>query len=245
MRTILVVDDDPVSVRLVELIATRYGYETVAKSSGTDALAWLDTAEAVEMVISDQRMANMTGLELYSTVRAAVRFRHLPFILCTGFADEFTAREAMRLGIRHFIVKPITPKVVMEKIALVESERPRIMESRDSAMARLRLSDLEYKSLVRTCREHILTLRSEFSKAFEGGDRVTMVMVAARLREPVTLVDATRLLRAVDGLEGSRTWHDLEDAARLVLREIGELDVALEEETHPHLAGRSMGSMAP
>ena len=245
MRTILVIDDDPVSIRLIEMIATRYGYETVSKSSGHDALTWLDTAESVEMVISDQRMANMSGLELFSTVRADVRFRHLPIILCTGFADEPTVREAIRLGIRHFIVKPITPKVVMEKISLVESERPRIMESRDAAMARLRLSDLEYKSLVRTCREHILTLRDELSKAFKGGDRITMVMVAARLREPVTLVDATRLLHAIDGLESTRTWKDLDDAATLVFREIGELEVALEEETRPHLAGRSMGSLAP
>jgi CheY-like chemotaxis protein len=245
MKTILVIDDDPVSIRLIEMIAARYGYETVSRSSGHDALAWLDTADSVEMVISDQRMANMTGLELYSTVRTDVRFRHLPFILCTGFADETTVREAIRLGIRHFIVKPITPKVVMEKITLVESERPRMMEPRDAAMARLRLSDLEYKSLVRTCREHILTLRNELSKAFEGGDRVTMVMVAARLREPITLVDATRLLQAIDGLESTRTWKDLEDAARLVFREIGELEVALEQETRPHLAGRSMGSLAP
>jgi len=245
MKTILVVDDDPVSVRLIELIATRYGYETVPKSNGSEALAWLDTAETVEMVISDERMANMSGLELYSTVHADVRFRRLPFILCTGFADESTVREAMRLGIRHFIVKPITPKVVMEKIGLVEAERPRIMEPRDSATARLRLSDLEYKSLVRTCREHILTLRDELSKAFEGGDRVTMVMVAARLREPITLVDATRLLQAIDGLESTRTWRDLEGAAKLVFREIGELEVALDQETRPHLAGRSMGAVTP
>jgi alpha-beta hydrolase superfamily lysophospholipase len=72
-----------------------------------------------------------------------------------------------------------------------------------------------------------------------------MVMVAARLREPVTLVDATRLLRAIDGLESTRTWKDLDDAAKLVFREIGELEVALEHENRPHLAGRSMGSLAP
>ena len=152
MKTVLVVDDNAVSIRLIEVIAGRLGYDCAHASNAADALAWLERTSSVEMIITDQQMPGMTGLEFCETVHQQVRFRHLPFILCTGVPDRSMIEEAMRIGIKHFIVKPITPKVVMEKIALVESERPRIMESRDSAMARLRLSDLEYKSLVRTCR---------------------------------------------------------------------------------------------
>ena len=243
MKTILVVDDDPVSIRLIEMIAGRNGYATVAKSSGSDALAWLDTAESVEMVISDQRMDGMTGLEFYSAVHEDVRFRRLPFILCTGYADGPMVREAMRLGIKQFIVKPITPNVVLEKIAQVEAERPLLMAPRESTMVRLNLSDLEYKSLVRTSRERLADLREELTRAHQSGDRITTIMVASRLREPASLIEATRLLHAIDALESTRTWKDLDEAVRLALRETGELEVALEDETRPHLIGRSTGPL--
>jgi CheY-like chemotaxis protein len=245
MRTILVVDDDPVSVRLIELIASRNGYAVVAAANASEALAWLDGSVSVEMIITDQQMPHMTGLELYSAVHADIRFRLVPFILCTGFADQATVREAMSLGIRHFIVKPITPKVVLEKVTMVGAERPPTLESRDSAMARLRLNDNDYKSFAHACRDHLLSLRSELALAFDSGDRVTTITVASRLREPAALVKAVRLLGAIDILDGTRTWTDTNGAVRLVLREVDDLEIALEEATRPHLVGRSMGSLAP
>jgi len=241
MRSILVVDDDPVSVRLIEMIAERNGYACVRASSAAEALAWLDGSKAVEMIITDQHMDGMTGLEFFSKVRADVRFRHLPFILCTGQASRATIDEAMRLGIRHFIVKPITPRVVIEKVAAVEAERPRVMESRAQIMARLELEELEYKSLIHKSRQLILALRDELDVAYKGGDRVSSVMVASRLREPADVLVAARLLEAIDVLEGTRTWHDTEEAVALLFMEIGSLETALDVESRPQLTGHSMG----
>jgi CheY-like chemotaxis protein len=241
MRTILVVDDDPVSVRLVEMIAERNGYACIRASSAAEALAVLDGSMTVEMVITDQNMDGMTGLEFFAKVRADVRFRHLPFILCTGQASRPTIDEAMRLGIRHFIVKPITPKVVTEKVAAVEAERPRVMESKAAIMARLLLSDLEYKSLVRTSRQRAAALRGELDAAYKGGDRVTTLIVANRFREVADLLSAARLLGAVDVLAGTRTWNDTEEAVALLSMEIGALDSALDVESRPQLVGRTLG----
>ncbi|HEX7492148.1 MAG TPA: response regulator [Candidatus Limnocylindrales bacterium] len=241
MRTILVVDDDPVSVRLVEMIAERNGYACVRASSAAEALACLDGSTVVEMVITDQNMDGMTGLEFFSKVRADVRFRHLPFILCTGQASRATVDEAMRLGIRHFIVKPITPKVVTEKVAAVEAERPRVMDSKASIMARLLLTDLEYKSLIVTSRQRIIGLRDELDAAYRGGDRVTTLMVAGRFREVAGLLGAARLLGAVEVLGGTQTWNDTEEAVALLFMDIAALESALEVEAKPQVMGRLIG----
>jgi CheY-like chemotaxis protein len=241
MRTILVVDDDPVSVSLIEMIATRSGFACQAASSGAEALAWLESSTSVEMVITDQNMPGMSGLELYSKVHADPRFRHLPFILCTGSADRTTVGEAVRLGIQHFIVKPITPKVVLEKVLTVEAAMPQAIEPRSSIMVRLGLSDLEYRNLILTSRQQIAGLRDGLAKAYSDGDRVETALFAERLREPANLLAATRLLAAIDLLERSSTWHGLEDAVAGLFLELGTLDNALDIASKPQLMGRLPG----
>ena len=245
MRTILVVDDDPISVRLLQMTLERNGYATASASSAAAALAWLEDAQSVELVITDQNLGGMSGLELFSALRADVRFRRLPVILCTGVADRATIEEAMRLGIRHFIVKPIMPRVVMEKVAAVVAERPRVLEPKASAMARLQLTDLEYKGLIHSSQQHITGLREELARSHQRGDRFTTIILAGRLREPATTLDAARLLAAIEVLEATRTWHDLEEAVMLVFEEISEVERSLDIESKPQLLSRPAGYVAP
>ena len=124
MKTILVVDDDPAVMRLIATILTHNGYLATEAANATEALAWLDALPGVELVITDQNMDGMTGLELTAAMRSDPRFRDVPVILCTGAADRATIAEATTLGIRHLIAKPVTPKVVMDKVLAVEAERP-------------------------------------------------------------------------------------------------------------------------
>ena len=245
MKTILIVDDDPVSVRLIEMIVARNGYGTAGASGAAEALAILDSGRPIEMVITDQNLGGQSGLELSAKLRADVRFHNMPIILCTGVADRQVVEEAMRLGVRHFIVKPITPQIVMGKVNAVAAERPQIMDTRDTAMARLQLSDPEYKALLHASQEHLARLGAELTQATEAGDRVTAVLAAGRLREPARLLAAPRLLAAIDILEATRTWHDLEESVRLVAEEIASLESAVETESRPQLISRPLGLRGP
>lgn len=244
-KTILIVDDDPVSVRLIEMIVARNGYGTAGASGAAEALAILDSGRPIEMVITDQNLGGQSGLELSAKLRADVRFHNMPIILCTGVADRQVVEEAMRLGVRHFIVKPITPQIVMGKVNAVAAERPQIMDTRDAAMARLQLSDPEYKALLHASQEHLARLGAELTQATEAGDRVTAVLAAGRLREPARLLAAPRLLAAIDILEATRTWHDLEESVRLVAEEIASLESAVETESRPQLISRPLGLRGP
>jgi two-component system chemotaxis response regulator CheY len=245
MKTILIVDDDPVSVRLIEMIVSRHGYATAGASSAAEAIAILDTGRPVEMVITDQTLGGQSGLELVAKLRADVRFHNLSVILCTGVADRQVVEEAMRLGLHHFIVKPIKPQVVMDKVNAVVAERPQLMESRGAVMTRLQLSDAEYKALIHASQGHLAQLGAELTRATEAGDRVTAVLTAGRLREPATMLAAPRLLAAIDMLEATRTWHDLEESVRLIAEEIAALESALEAESRPQLISRPLGLRGP
>jgi two-component system chemotaxis response regulator CheY len=237
MRTVLVVDDNKVSIRLIEVITGRLGYECVHASNAAEALVWLDQASSVEMVITDQQMPGMTGLEFCQKVHEQVRFKNLPIILCTGAPDRAMIQEAMRIGIKHFIIKPITPKVVGEKMAAVESELPHLLERKASVMSRLGITDIEYGSMIRHARVEVARLRTEIEMAFGNEDRVTTLMTAESLRESADRLGAQSALCALEVLEGTRTWRDMEEAVPLLILELGRLDNALDEETRPRLAG--------
>ncbi len=98
-------------------------------------------------------------------------------------------------------------------------------------MARLQLTDREYKGLVVQSRQQLLDLRKELATAYKSGDRVTASLVTPRFREPAELLDASRLIAAIDAMTSTRTWHDTEEALGLIFLEVGALVSALDVES--------------
>ncbi len=68
---------------------------------------------AIDLIITDQTMPNMTGLDLATKI-LAVR-PDLPIVLCTGFGTETTEEKARAAGIHTYIKKPLGPR----KLAMV------------------------------------------------------------------------------------------------------------------------------
>jgi DNA-binding NarL/FixJ family response regulator len=74
-------------------------------------------------VITDLTMPGMSGLQVFTAIHDDARWPDLPVLLCTGAADAATVREAIAVGVRHYVVKPIKPSVIAAKVA--ELARPR------------------------------------------------------------------------------------------------------------------------
>lgn len=113
--TILVVDDDPqVLASITRDLRTRYGpdYRIMRASSGPEALEVLAAlalrARSVAMVMTDQRMPGMSGVEMLAEARA-----HAPeakFVLLTAYADTDAAIAAINdVGLDYYLQKPWDP----------------------------------------------------------------------------------------------------------------------------------------
>ena len=86
-RTLLVADDSAAVRTVLTQALQRFGYDVVAVADGAEALAELDRrADAVDLVISDSGMPNMTGPQLYRALRAAGR--DVRFLSTSGSPDE-------------------------------------------------------------------------------------------------------------------------------------------------------------
>ena len=100
---IIVVDDEPSNLRVLERLF-RHDYEVITAESGEEALRLLSEHDAA-LVITDQRMPNMTGVELLK--RTADIRPHMVRIILTGYTDIETLVEAINSGLVYkYVTKP-------------------------------------------------------------------------------------------------------------------------------------------
>jgi len=103
-KKILVVDDDKDILTLLKIKLKNKDLEIQAQSSPLKALDIIAN-EKIDLVLIDQRMPELTGLEFIEIVKD--RFPELPVILMTAFGDIEDAVKAIKLGALHYITKPI------------------------------------------------------------------------------------------------------------------------------------------
>lgn len=103
---ILLVDDEKAVADMEHRILERLGYRVESRVSSVEALrAFQDDPSKYDLLLTDQTMPNMTGVELAKQV-LTIR-PDMPIILCTGFSKHINEENAKALGIREFIMKPL------------------------------------------------------------------------------------------------------------------------------------------
>ena len=104
---LLVVDDDEVLAAMLQRMLQPLGYQVRFSCNSLEALALIEQAPmAVDLLITDMTMPHQTGLEL--TTRVLAIRPELPIILCTGFSDLVNKEQALALGIRAYLTKPVS-----------------------------------------------------------------------------------------------------------------------------------------
>jgi DNA-binding NtrC family response regulator len=99
----MVVDDEPANLRVLERLF-RSDYEIVTAGSGAEALRLLQQHD-VALIITDQRMPDITGIELLK--RTASLRPHMVRIILTGYTDVETLVEAINSGhVYQYVTKP-------------------------------------------------------------------------------------------------------------------------------------------
>jgi two-component system response regulator GlrR len=105
--TILLVDDDPGLLQLLEIRLESFGYSTLCAASGDAALRLLEK-NTVHALVSDLRMQPMDGLELFEKVRE--RWPSIPVIMITAHGTIREAVDATMKGVFSFLTKPVDPR---------------------------------------------------------------------------------------------------------------------------------------
>ncbi len=119
---ILFVDDEEPMTRLGRMALESFGYSVHTFMSSVEALeAFRAAPERFDVVITDQTMPDITGMELACEM---LKIRpDLPVILCSGFSESVNERKAKEAGIREYIMKPIIAADLAHAVQRVSSHR--------------------------------------------------------------------------------------------------------------------------
>lgn len=114
IKILLVEDDEDVRRSIIKMLEENH-FKVIDKGDAIDALAFIkEKKERIDLIISDIVMPKMNGVELFKKVREFDK--EIPFILMTGYSDEFLPQEDMSLYKDILIQKPFTESQIIKKI---------------------------------------------------------------------------------------------------------------------------------
>ncbi len=115
MAKILIVEDYPVTQRVLSLTLKNSGHEVQIANHGIEALEQLNLA-AVDLALVDIAMPEMDGLELLRHLRNDERYHQLPVIMLTASGQDEDRAAALIIGADGFLSKPTSSRELLETI---------------------------------------------------------------------------------------------------------------------------------
>jgi adenylate cyclase len=156
-RRILVVDDTPANVRLLEAVLAPRGYEVLTAGSGPEALESV-AKEGPDLVLLDIVMPGMDGYEVCRRLRATPAGAVLPVVMVTASGNEQKLR-ALEAGADDFIAKPFDQAELLARVRsllrvkeyhdLIESQAAELAEWNRTLEARVDEQVAELQRLAR------------------------------------------------------------------------------------------------
>jgi two-component system response regulator HydG len=136
MKRILVVDDEAAHRLMLRAHLEQTGFEVIEAGGGLEALERLSSGKPPDLMLLDLKMPDLGGLGVLS--RMAEQGVVVPVIIMTAFSSIDTALQAGRMGIRHYLTKPLDTDQLLLKIEglLQQKEAEEIHHRREEELAK-------------------------------------------------------------------------------------------------------------
>ncbi len=194
---ILIIDDNAdVCTLLGERVLPSYGYRTLTAQDGRSGL-WQIRTRRPDLILLDLRLPDMTGLDVLHVL--ASEGYDIPVILVTAYGSELIAAQALRLGVRDYIIKPFTLDEIVDSIQRALAEQ------------RLRGERNRLSELLNFCAEALRLLgkaATEFAASADGAPRLCTLL---DLAIEATQARAARLWAQAPAPEGLLLWAQREE----------------------------------
>lgn len=116
-KKILVIEDDAVSLRLIEYALRKEGYEVLLAKNGLEGINKAQSKEP-DLIILDIMLPGIDGFEVCHRLRANPQTAHLPILILSGKAHEADRATGLKLGADDYITKPVSPRELVSRIEL-------------------------------------------------------------------------------------------------------------------------------
>lgn len=123
-RRVLVVDDEPHILLILEKVLKKYECDVEKAEDGEIALKLINSND-YDVIILDLMMPGLSGIEVCRHIRANTKLKNKPVVILTADKDDGDRDECLTLGISEYITKPFSPKKIAEKIEEILAKCPK------------------------------------------------------------------------------------------------------------------------
>lgn len=116
MAKILIIEDDPLIVKIYTTRLSADGFEVVSAENGEEGLKLIEQ-DGIDLIVLDLMMPRIDGFGLLEKIRATEKTKDLPVLVYSNLAQEEEVTRVKNLGATEFIVKAnISPTEMVNKI---------------------------------------------------------------------------------------------------------------------------------
>jgi two-component system cell cycle response regulator DivK len=113
---ILIVEDEPTSLKLAHLVLSSGGYEVTQAEAAAKAMEEI-LRSAPEIILLDLELPDVMGLTLARQLKADPQTSHITIIAITGFQERYSRADALEAGCDGYIIKPIDTRRLSQQVA--------------------------------------------------------------------------------------------------------------------------------
>ena len=117
MKSILIIEDDITFGMMLKTWLSKKGFEVSSVSNIARAQKHIE-GQGADLILSDLRLPDHDGIDLLKWMNE--KGIDIPLIIMTGYADIQSAVQAMKLGARDYVAKPVNPEELLKKISASE-----------------------------------------------------------------------------------------------------------------------------
>jgi CheY-like chemotaxis protein len=127
---VLIVDDNPQALDILGQVLSGFGVKLLHRCSGGQSAMDFIRSHRVDLVITDANMPEVDGWTLVRWIRteAGEANRYVPVIVCTGYTRLGQILRSRDCGANFVIAKPITPRIILERIFWVAGDERSFIE---------------------------------------------------------------------------------------------------------------------
>lgn len=115
MAKILIIDDDPETVRLLETIVQMDKHETFTIQESRNAMQAVEEFRP-DLVLLDIMMPEINGIAICKLIKSNPSIRDTKVVMVSALSDEGSRRDSANAGADQFLTKPINPKMLTGQI---------------------------------------------------------------------------------------------------------------------------------
>jgi DNA-binding response OmpR family regulator len=132
-KKILIIEDDPVSRRFMELILSKEGYEIITSANGLEGLRKART-ESPDLLILDVMLPGLDGFEICYRLRSDPNTAKLPILVLSAKGQDSDRDSALRVGANAFLPKPVDRLVLLNKATELTSLPPSPLSQKQNSI---------------------------------------------------------------------------------------------------------------